>query len=228
MHNQINIDSLIKVAEGLKPLLNDLVFVGGSIIEFYVNRPTALGVRPTMDIDCVIELTGYAEYVKLEEDLSKLGFKHDSESKVSCRYKYRGLTVDIMPTDKDILGFTNKWYLPGMQNSYEQKLNDDILIKLFKPPYFLASKFEAFKNRGGDRRTSHDFEDIIYFLDNRKDWHKEILSSQEEVRDFLIQEFSDLIADKYCREEISSHLPPTGRKDRLVRIMNEIEMLVKD
>ncbi len=46
------------------------------------------------------------------------------------------------------------------------------MLKMKKSEYcrqlaFLATKFEAFKDRGGDYRTSHDFEDIVYVLDNR-------------------------------------------------------------
>jgi len=99
----------------------------------------------------------------------KLGFHHDQESNVVCRYKYEGITVDIMPTDEEILGFSNRWYKLGLDYILKYELAEDIQIRLFEAPYFLASKFEAFKGRGGDRRTSYDFEDIVYFLDNRKD-----------------------------------------------------------
>jgi hypothetical protein len=46
-------------------------------------------------------------------------------------------------------------------------LPNGIEVFVFPPEYYLAAKFVAHKGRGGnDLRQSHDFEDIIYLLDN--------------------------------------------------------------
>lgn len=225
MNGPVNIKVVEKVARGLKPMLEQLVFVGGAIIELYIDDPAAPPLRPTTDVDVVIEVTGYGKFAALEEEFLKLGFYHDPDSKVVCRYKYEGITVDIMPTDEEILGFSNRWYKLGMDYIFKYKLSEDIQIRLFKAPYFLASKFEAFKGRGGDRRTSHDFEDIVYFLDNRKDWFDEIKDSEREVKNYLSDEFQKLLDNKSHKEELSAHLPALNRKERVDRIitgMNEI------
>ena len=46
-----------------------------------------------------------------------MGFENDTESKVICRYKIQGIIVDIMPTGKDVLNFTNRWYIDGFKES---------------------------------------------------------------------------------------------------------------
>ena len=59
-------------------------------------------------------------------------------------------------------------------------------IFIFKPEYYPASKFEAHKHRGGtDLRQSHDFEDIIYIVDNLPCVSKIIKEANENVKVYL-------------------------------------------
>lgn len=227
MNGPVNIETVKRVAKGLEPLLEKVVFAGGAVIELYANDLAATPLRPTTDVDVVVQLTGYGKYANLEERLAKLGFHHDTGSKVACRYTFKGITVDIMPTDKKILGFSNRWYISGMDHVIKYEFDDGIQIKLFEPPYFLASKFEAFKGRGKDYRTSHDFEDIIYFLDNRKDWEHEIITADSEVREYLKSEFQRLLEDKFYKEYISAHLPAPSRKERLDRITEGLQEIIQ-
>jgi len=227
MNGPVNIETVKRVAKGLSPLLDRLVFAGGAVIELYADDPAASPLRPTTDIDIVVELTGYGKYAELVEQLAKLGFHHDPESKVACRYKFDEITVDIMPTDEKILGFSNRWYKEGMKQVFKYEFDDGIQIKLFEPPYFLATKFEAFKGRGKDYRTSHDFEDIIYFLDNRRNWKDEILAADTEVREYLKKEFQRLLEDKFHEEYISSHLPAPNRKERKDKIIDGLQKIIQ-
>ena len=102
------------VASGLKDLLPEMVFVGGATVTLYLseeNTKSESSVRPTDDVDCVIEVASRTEYTKLEKKIRSLGFKHSMEQGAPlCRWVYSGITVDIMPTDPKILGFSNKWY----------------------------------------------------------------------------------------------------------------------
>ena len=49
----VNRDALIRVALTLKPLLGDLVFVGGRVVEHYLTSPVSPRPRPTKDTDAV-------------------------------------------------------------------------------------------------------------------------------------------------------------------------------
>jgi len=72
----------------------------------------------------------------------------------------------------------------------------------------LASKFEAHKGRGGnDLRQSHDFEDIIYILDNCTDILDNINGSNLSVKMYLKQECQKLLANPNITEGIESALP---------------------
>ena len=74
-----NIEMLMEVAKGLGPLCEKVVFVGGSTVGLYLSDPAASKIRPTDDVDCVIELVTRDGYYKLEEQLRGLGFSHAME-----------------------------------------------------------------------------------------------------------------------------------------------------
>lgn len=81
-----NIEMLAEIAKGLGPLREKVVFVGGSTVALYLTDPAAPGIRPTEDVDCVIELVTRAEYYKLEEQLRELGFQHAAKDNAPvCR-----------------------------------------------------------------------------------------------------------------------------------------------
>lgn len=92
-----NIKRLSVIADGLGDLCRDVVYVGGSVAELYVDDPAATDVRPTMDVDCVIGLATYGSMQEFESLLRKHRFVNDTESGVICRWKYDGEIVDIMP-----------------------------------------------------------------------------------------------------------------------------------
>lgn len=62
------------VAKALARLEKDIVFVGGSVAELYADYPEISDIRPTIDIDCIIEINSRLEYSKLDETLSKNRF----------------------------------------------------------------------------------------------------------------------------------------------------------
>jgi len=198
------------IAEGLgNDLLNNVVFVGGSVSGLYATNPAAPEVRYTEDIDCIINLAARTDFNDFENELRKKKFENDIREKAPiCRWVYSGITVDIMPVDSQILGFTNKWYKPGLKNTISHKITEDLNINILSAPYFLATKLEAHNSRGGsDLRFSHDFEDIVYLLDNRNELIEEIRSSDNHLKEYLKQEFNKFVNNPYLEEGIECTLP---------------------
>ncbi|MCX6267960.1 MAG: hypothetical protein NTW16_11470 [Bacteroidetes bacterium] len=221
-----NLIMLHTVAQGLDYLLPGVVFVGGSVTEIYATDAAATDVRPTNDVDCVVELITYSEFSQLEEQLRKLKFMNDTEDGVICRWRYAGIKVDIMPVDASVLGFTNVWYEKGMAHTFDYKFEDGMIVRLFKAVYFLASKFVALKNRGGnDLRTSSDFEDIIYVLDNRTYLLTEIKDTEMDVVVFLQQECKQLLARNGLQEAVFCALPPFSGEARINSVLQTIQMI---
>jgi hypothetical protein len=226
-----NIVMLQTVANGLGDLRDELVFVGGTVAELYAGNPAASDIRPTFDVDCVIELSLKTAHAKLEDKLRKKGFANDtSKDAPICRWTYKGIKVDIMPTDSNVLGFTNKWYEEGIENKIVKTLPDGTEVFVFPPAYYLASKFEAHKSRGSnDLRQSHDFEDIIYIMDNCPELLKSFTNSNASVKLYLKEECQNLLKNKDLTEGVESALPYGSGEEgtdiilELIKSISEIE-----
>jgi predicted nucleotidyltransferase len=163
-------------------------------------------VRSTDDVDIVLELWAYKDYAAIEEQLRKRGFENDQESGVICRYKVQGIIVDVMPTGEKVLNFSNRWYPDGYKTAINYTIDEQHIIKIFTAPYFLASKLEAFKSRGkNDGRSSTDFEDIIYVLENRRSVWDDIKNAPKEVKEYLIEEFTLLLKNPFFDEWVDAH-----------------------
>ena len=149
----------------------------------------------------------YKDYAAIEKKLRSNGFVNDVESGVICRYIIHGVTVDVMPTSEDILGFSNKWYPEAFANSIWINLEDGLSIRVFSTPDFLATKLEAFADRGeNEGRFSSDFEDIVHVLNNRQSIWEEMKNTDKQVKQYLKREFAKLLDQKYIDEWISVHL----------------------
>ena len=167
MPNQINITRIKAVHNILTQLDEKIAFVGGATVSLYANREV-FEVRPTDDVDVILEILSYKDRSNLEKRLREVGFIHDIESGVLCRYQIKGITVDIMPTDDASIGFKNIWYPDGHEQAVLHKIDEQHEVYILTAPHFIATKLEAFKDRGNkDGRLSTDFEDINFVLENR-------------------------------------------------------------
>ena len=194
------------IYNALEELQDNVVFVGGAIVSFYADREI-FEPRPTDDVDIIIEILNYRERAELEEKLRAKGFAHDVASGIVCRYLFKGMTVDIMPTDDPSVGFNTRWYREGFRASIQYAIEDHHVIRILAAPYFIATKLEAFHDRGGkDGRTSSDFEDIIFILENRSTIWKEMKATDGHLKAYLVKEFSTLLRNKNLYEWIDSHV----------------------
>ena len=223
-----NLERLKLIAAGLGNLTHQVVFVGGSVAELYADNPAATEIRMTEDVDCVIELATYRGLVELEEEIRKRGFVNDTTPGAPiCRWIYKGETVDIMPDDKEILGFTNNWYKPAFKYREKVLLSDDIGIYIFPALYYIATKIEAVKGRGGDDlRFSHDFEDLIYVLNNCEHIMELFDASQDlKLKAYLSDWAKKMNMRRNGREEIECALPygDNERLEYIIAIINHFE-----
>lgn len=58
MHDS-NREQLIIAARLLRPLLGELVFVGGTVTGLLITDEAAAGPRTTLDVDAIAEITSY-------------------------------------------------------------------------------------------------------------------------------------------------------------------------
>ncbi len=71
--NEPNLKRLTAAARLLRPLLGELVFVGGTVTGLLITDEAAADPRPTLDVDAIAEITSYAQYPAFGDRLRALG-----------------------------------------------------------------------------------------------------------------------------------------------------------
>lgn len=206
MSKNLNIEMIEDVAKALGELKDKVIFVGGATVSVYLNLEVAEEIRPTEDVDVIIEITSQGDYQLLSEKLIQMKFSPDtSKGAPICRWKYLGLTIDIMPLDESILGFSNRFYKDGIKKAEVFKISNETSIKVLPLDLFLATKLEAFFSRGfKDPRFSSDLEDIVAILIDAKDFDA-ILRTKNEIK-FLCESFKKLMNNPNCVEAIKGFI----------------------
>ncbi|WP_147677413.1 hypothetical protein [Algibacter pacificus] len=167
----------------------------------------------------------YADWAQMQERLAGLGFSPDPEGHAICSYLYKGISIDIMPAEDGPIGPANRWCKVGFEHLWTTKVKEQE-IRILSAPCFLATKFEAFKDRGTDYRTSHDFEDIIYVLDNRTTIVTEINEDHPKVKEFIKEELIKIYTSRTFTEIVSCHIHPLIVEDRLPILIEKIEKII--
>jgi len=217
------------VARQLGPLLPEFVFVGGCATGLLITDTGSAPVRITRDVDVIVKLSSYQEYMQLTGRLKGLGFKEDnSEGAPLCRWVIDDMRLDVMPTASAILGFANRWYADAIQASRELELAPGLKIRLVTSPFFLATKLEAFLTRGqGDVYTSHDLEDVIAVIDGRSELVEEIEASSHEVKRYLVDQFSALLANNEFAFSLPGHfLPDDISQGRVGFVLSRLRAMI--
>jgi hypothetical protein len=163
-----NLELLTLAAEKLRPILDELVFVGGATTRLLITDEATARCVLAADVDMIAEITSYADYASFSEKPRRLGFTKDTtEGAPTCRFRCDDRILDMMPLEH-ILGFSNPWYRPAMDSAEEREIALGLNVRVFPAPYFSATKFEAFADRGdGDYLASRDLEDLVAVMDRR-------------------------------------------------------------
>lgn len=191
-----NLPYLRLVAEALGDLCEQVVFVGGAVAGLLVTDPMADSVRATRDVDAVIE-AARAQFHRIEKRIAARGFTRDMGSEVICRWVHResGVLFDLMPVDAGVLGFSNRWYRYTVETAQRVDLADGVSIRLASAVAFVATKLEAFADRGaGDICASHDLEDVLNIVDGREELALELAAAPLLVRQAVGTALAALLA----------------------------------
>jgi hypothetical protein len=221
----INMGVVKKVATALGELNDEVAYVGGATVSIYADDPTAEDVRPTKDVDIMLRIATFAELAALQDKLASKNIYPDPEANINCRFKYDDVLIDVMSTKEVGWAPSDPWFEPGFKNLMTYKLDEEVTIRVFPAPYFLATKFSAFNDRGNDPRTSRDFEDIVYVLDNRMNIVDEVQNASSDVRDYLQEQLKNFLRDDMS-ENISCHLSPFQYEERLALLRRKIKSIL--
>lgn len=227
--NDPNVAMMERVAERLgEPLRDKLVFVGGAVAGLLITDPGQPAIRPTEDVDLIFHAAGRADHRRIETALRQRGFVNDvSRDAPICRWRVGGVTVDVMPTKESILGFSNRWYPLALATAQVERLPSGTTIRLVTAPVFIATKFEAFANRGkGDYLFSHDLGDVISVADGRDELVEECRHADPELKDYLRNRVRALLASSAFLAALPGHLPgDAASQERVPDLEGKLHLL---
>jgi len=221
----INRAATKKIAQALGAMNERVVYVGGAVVSLYIDDSSARDVRPTKDIDISMEIASIGALEAIREELVQKGFYQSSEDDVICRFRYEDIKVDLMATEAIGWAPANPWFASGYRNRITIEM-DGLAIQCLSLPYYVATKFTAFYDRGSkDPRTSQDFEDIVYLLNYTSTLKEQVLEADPEVKAYLIECFQDLLEDAVKQEAILGNLfheDQANRYNKIITLLNQI------
>lgn len=223
-----NIELLLLAVNQLGDLVDEMVFIGGCATGLLITDAAAPPIRATKDVDAIVQVATKADYYKLSKRFYRQGFVEDtSEGAPLCRWITDNVTLDVMPTEADILGFGNKWYTAAMENAEIISLPGKVDIRMVSAPYFLITKLEAFDGRGnGDYLLSHDIEDMIAVIDGRSELVEEVRQAESTLVDVLATRFHKLLENRQFVDAVYGHMPTDEvNQSRVEKILNTIKKI---
>jgi len=214
------------IQDALASVPLETAFIGGSIIPLLVDQPKGLDFRETLDFDVMIQVAVALQYAKIEEGLRTKGFQHDDTPGAPiCRWKFQGATVDIMPTVDGLYGLNTKWFAEALVAAEWKSLpiENNPQVKIVTPEYFIATKLEAFKDRGkGDYYASHDLEDIVTIVDGVSTIVGRIAALPEVVRTYINAEIRRYLQVPLFREALPGHVVSQSRYTTVLERLEKI------
>jgi len=147
---------------------------------------------------------------------------YSSNSCIRSKRSFLSFSINFRGSKRPL---NHKWYAIEMEDLWQMKV-DGVTVNILSAPCYLASKFEAFNSRGSEYRTSYDFEDIIYVVDNRTIIVEEIKNTNILIREFLKIEFRK-INSHYSSEEIyTAHIHPLIVQDLLTVLIAKVNKIL--
>jgi len=143
---------------------------------------------------------------------------------VICRWRSADpeLVLDVMPTDPDILGFSNPWYDEAISSAVTVTLESGAEIRAAAPAALVATKLCAWKRRGGgDLLPSLDIHDVLTLIDGRPELIEEVASAASDLRTYIREELAELRGEHYfdyaVQSATASYGPAGAGRAQIVR-----------
>lgn len=180
---------------------------GGVVVGFLLDNPALVDLRPTDDVDAITAVTSYAQSIDLEAGLRRLGFQHDaSPTAPACRFLLEGIKVYVMPARDTTGRFNTRWFEHALATA-QYRTWDGFSARTVDAPSFIATKLEAFADRGNRDWHSHDMEDIVTVVDGRRSLSEEVDQAAPPLRAFVRSEFQKMLGNPGFLDALPGHLP---------------------
>jgi hypothetical protein len=202
----------------------DPVFTGGGIVGLLLTDQAAPPPSRTKDVDLVLEIANYGEFIGMEDVLRRTGFTQSAQERaVIVAWQWKGVRVDFLPHLPMELMQSNRWFPFLIDEAERVEVVEGKFAWRASAPCFIATKFEAFNSRGrGDYAASKDMEDIIAVIDGRVEMLDEIHFCAHDVRGFISLSCRQLLANRRFIDCLPQIVPDDQREtiveDRLRKL----------
>lgn len=222
-----NLTLLVGLAQAMGPLCDQVVFVGGCATGLLIDNTKLMDVRPTEDVDAIVEVATLAGYHALAEQLMQRGFKQTmADNTPPFRWYWNRMQLDLVPLDEKVLGFANRWYRTGFAAAVQTVVADGLVLRHLSAPYFLATKFEAFADRGqNDVYASHDLEDIMTVVEGRAAVALELAEADSDVRLQVVEEVKALLGNAAFHNALPGLLSEPEREPTVRARLSQIALM---
>lgn len=202
------------MAQALGPVCDRVVFVGGCATGLLLSNANLMDVRATEDVDAIVEVVTLAGYHRLADELMQRGFKQTmADNTPPFRWYWQRMQLDLVPLDEKVLGFANRWYRTGFEAAVQTEVAAGLVLRHLSAPYFLATKFEAFNDRGrNDVYTSHDLEDILTVVEGRPELVQELSAAATDVRRHVVDCVAKLLVNPDFNNALAGLLSQPDRE----------------
>jgi len=199
---------LSAVARALGPLVEEVVFVGGAIVPVLRTRSPIPRVRPTTDVDAILETTRYADLERVHETMRARGFREDSEGRHAHRWlSPDGTAFDLVPIGHHLGGLGSDLEKEVVATATSHHLAPDLTIRHAGPAGFLALKCAAYGHRGkSDPLNSPDLEDLLAVVACRPDIVAQVHDAPELLRATVAQWAASIVADPLESDLLAAYL----------------------
>lgn len=210
------------VSNALEPIGMEYAFGGGAIVGLLIHQTPFYTMRPTDDIDVIVSVITGRPYSDLEASIRRQGFEHDMTPQApKCRWRYEGIQVDIMPSDDPTSGLHTKWFQEALKTACLVKVRGKD-IPIISAPAFIATKYEAFLDRGKrDFLGSHDLEDIVCVMDHRDSLLDELEASKQSIDKAAAEALATLWKNPDFREALPGHLPSDSASQMRLELLEK-------
>jgi hypothetical protein len=228
-----NEQRLSVVLEKLGPMKDHVVLVGATAAGFLITDPGAAEVRAALDLDLLADIVSLIGYAQIEKALGDLGFQRPVNG---SRYRFElpqgddaPLLMDFMTTEEGVLEFKSMWFTESFKTAVPVTLRSGQKVGIISAPCFLATKIEAFLDRGtGEYRDSKDLSDLILVIAGRPLLVDEVKVSSDQLRAWLADRFLRFLRDPNFEASLTGWLLPGPQSsERQDIVMDRIEQLTR-
>ena len=224
---QDNIKPLTEIAIELKRIGIPHAFTGGAVVPLFLDHPDLFIVRPTKDVDVVIQAASILAYQDIEGCLRDAGWRNDtSEHAPRCRWIHGEILVDVLSSAPVPGEFSSPWFQHGIQYAWHFEAEGQ-KIPVVPSTVFLASKLDAFWDRGKhDPWASHDLEDVVAVVDGRSSLMDEVKTAPPTLRDAIRESLTRVQTEFDLALLLPGFLPgDPGSQKRIPRLKETLNAL---